>query len=174
MLPDINQVRGVHPGAILKRELARQSLKNVQLASAIDEYPQTIHAIIKGKRGVNPKLSIKLGAFFRVSDDYFMLLQAAYEVRQALFKHRKDAPPIASKLRKSLFWDTNIETIDWEKHKRAIIQRVFERGTQREIEELIKFYGMDEVRKEVKHITHSLVAHYEENVQKYLANPHAQ
>jgi hypothetical protein len=33
-------------------------------------------------------------------------------------------------LRKALFWDTAIETINWRKQSKAIIKRVFERGNE--------------------------------------------
>ncbi len=170
MLPNLNKVKGVHPGAILKRELIKRGIKSVQLARILKEYPQTINAITKGRRGINPHLSIKLGDFFEISHDYFMLLQASYEVKKAYLKNGKPVPPLASKIRKSLFWDTKIENLDWKKNQRAIIQRLFERGTQQEIEELIKFYGMDVVREEIKYITNTFSPTYQENLRKYLAN----
>lgn len=63
MLPELASVKGIHPGAILKRELKKKNIKSIQLANAIGEYPQTIHAITKEKRGINPKLSIKLAGY---------------------------------------------------------------------------------------------------------------
>ena len=100
-----------------------------------------------------------------------MLLQAAYEVKEAQRQQRKAAPPILSKLRKALFWDTDIKTIDWDRHKRAIIQRVFERGSEPEIEALIQFYGIEGVRKEPAQFSQSFSPHFEENVKKYWAEP---
>lgn len=35
-------------------------------------------------------------------------------------------------LKHVLFWDTKTSTIDWERHKKAIIKRVFERGNEME------------------------------------------
>lgn len=49
--------------------------------------------------------------------------------------------PNLSKLRRVVFWDTNIDTMDWEKYKQAVIIRVFERGNAEEQEEIIRFYG---------------------------------
>lgn len=50
---------------------------------------------------------------------------------------KKDLP----QLRPVLFWDTKMESIDWEKQKKAIIKRVFERGNEIEKNEIIRFYG---------------------------------
>ena len=49
-------------------------------------------------------------------------------------------------LRPSLFWDTDITTVDLVKHKKAIVERVLLRGTHEEFKALIKYYGMDAVK----------------------------
>jgi hypothetical protein len=50
------------------------------------------------------------------------------------------------RLRASLFWDTDINSIDLKKHKKAIIERVLLRGTQEEFIALIQFYGKKTIR----------------------------
>lgn len=50
-------------------------------------------------------------------------------------------------LRQSLFWDSDIKTIDLQKHKKSIISRVLMRGTHEEFVELLKFYGKRTVKK---------------------------
>ncbi len=44
-------------------------------------------------------------------------------------------------LRPSLFWDTDLSTVDLKKNKKAIIERVLLRGTQEEFIALLQFYG---------------------------------
>jgi len=142
MLPEISKIKGVFPGAVLSRELKKRRLESKQFALSLGEYPQTINAINKGRRGINPALSIKLGEKFGVDAEYFMLLQACYEVekkKQELLANQ--AKPNVAIFQKSLFWDTNIDKIDWQRQKRAVICRVFERGAEKEIKEIISFYG---------------------------------
>lgn len=43
------------------------------------------------------------------------------------------------------FWDTDIDKLDWHKAYKAVIARIIERGGQKEIDELIRFYGYDKV-----------------------------
>lgn len=50
-------------------------------------------------------------------------------------------------LRPSLFWDTDVTTIDLKKHKKSIIPRVLMRGTHEEFIELLGFYGKRTVKK---------------------------
>ena len=84
MLPEITKIKGVHPGAVLSRELRRRGLESKQFAISLGEYPQTINAISKGRRGINPALSIKLGHALDTDEEYFMLLQAYYEVERCV------------------------------------------------------------------------------------------
>ena len=50
-------------------------------------------------------------------------------------------------LRQSLFWDTDLKTLNLQKHKVQIITRVLMRGTHQEFAELLKFYGKSTVKK---------------------------
>lgn len=44
--------------------------------------------------------------------------------------------PDLTKFRKTLFWDTIFDRIDFTAHSRYVINRVFERGTEEEILEI--------------------------------------
>lgn len=166
MLPGINKVKGIHPGVILKWELDKLNRKATDLAKSINEHKQTISAIINKRRDINPRLSIKLSKELHVSPDYFMILQASYDVK-ILTETKAENTPDLSKFRKALFWDTSIDKIDWNKNKKAIIKRVLERGNNSEIKELISFYGKEEIAKVVKSIGKSRFASFRENIEKY-------
>ena len=169
MLPEISKIKGVPPGAVLSRELKKRGLESKQFALSIGEYPQTINAISKGRRGMNPALSIKLGEKLGASPEYFMLLQAYYEVekkkKEIILKTQ--ARPNMELLPKVLFWDTDIEKIDWQKYKNYVINRVFERGTEKEIKEIISFYGEDTVREILPTLPYYLPT-FPENAKKFL------
>ena len=49
-------------------------------------------------------------------------------------------------LRPSLFWDSDVKTLDLEKHKRAIIERTMMRGVKEEFDALLQYYGKDTIR----------------------------
>jgi len=168
MLPEYNRVKGIHPGAILKRELNKLKLKSIELANSIEEYPQTINAITKEKRGINPKLSIKLGHYFNVEVEYFMLLQASFEVKSSL--QQSNCNPFQNKIRSSIFWDTDLSKIDLQKHKRSIIQRILERGNKSEIHELINIYSLSIIKEELKKIRNFFNPNFDQNIDKYIHN----
>lgn len=84
MLPQLAKIKGIHAGLILKRN----NIKGSTLANAINEHKQTISAIINQRRGINPTISIKLVNYFNEAEDYFMLLQASYNVKIVANKER--------------------------------------------------------------------------------------
>jgi len=168
MLPEFTKIKGVFPGAVLSRELKKRGLESKQFALSMGEYPQTINAINKGRRGINPALSIKLGEKLGVDAEYFMLLQACYEVekkKRELLAHQ--AKPNMAIFQKALFWDTDIDKIDWQRHKRDVIRRVFERGTEAEIKEIISFYGEKTVA-DALHFGPQYLPSLAENAKQYL------
>ncbi len=167
MIPEFSKIKGIPPSAILKRELKNRNIKSKELADSIGEHKQTISAILNGRRGINPSLSIKLGHFFNIDEDYFLLLQASYDVKKIKQKEYLSQKPNLKLIRKSLFWDTDFDNIDWQKNKRAVIKRIFERGNEQEIKAILSFYTKKIVVEELKTIKGSFLPSFQENVTKY-------
>ncbi len=140
-------IKGVHPGIILERELKLRHVQKGRFAISIGEYPQILGDVTKGKRRMNAALSLKVEKALGFEEGYFMILQAYYDIAEEKKKQVKGNHPDLSKIRPVVFWDTDINTIDWEKQKSAVISRIFERGSRQEILEIICFYGKDEVNK---------------------------
>ena len=146
MLPKIEQIKGVHPGYILERELKELRLTKKAFAASIDEYEQIIGEVTKRKRKINPTLSLKIDRVLDTPQQgYFMLLQTYYDLDRAEKELTGNIHPDLSKFRKILFWDTDFDRIDWIKNKRFVIERIYNRGNMAEIEELIRFYGKEEM-----------------------------
>lgn len=131
-------IKGIHPGKVIERELLQRKISKRKFALSIHEFPQTLGAIIKAKRNMNVDLSLKIEKELSLEEGYLMTLQVFYDIKKAKESHGK---PDLSKFRKVLFWDTDINKIDWFKQKKAIINRVFSRGNEQEQQELIRFYG---------------------------------
>ncbi|MFM9838361.1 MAG: transcriptional regulator [Cyclobacteriaceae bacterium] len=141
MNQELEVLKGIHPGIILDRKLKERKLSKGLFALLINEYPQTLGAITKGKRNMNTPLALKIEQELNLAEGFFMTLQIYYEIKQEKNKQLKKSHPDLSKLRKGLFWDTDLEKIDWHRQRRAVIQRVFERGQNDEKAELTRFYG---------------------------------
>jgi addiction module HigA family antidote len=146
-------VKGVHPGKMVERELKKRNINQRQFALLIDEYPQTLGAIIKGNRRMNVDLSLRIEKELEMEEGFLMTLQVFYDIKEA--KKDSNYIPDLSKLRKVTFWDTTFDKIDWKQNRVAVIKRVFSRGTEAEQEEIIRFYGK-EVVDNVKLLKHQL------------------
>ncbi|MBI5372012.1 MAG: plasmid maintenance system antidote protein [Sphingobacteriales bacterium] len=149
MKRELDILKGLHPGIVLDRKIREQRLKKGQLALDCHEYPQTLTAITKGKRDMNTRLSLKLEKTLGLEEGYFMMLQIFYDISQEK-KRQVQAKPDLSKFRRILFWDTRMELIDWDKHAGSVIRRIFERGNQKEKEEITRFYGEERIKKALK------------------------
>jgi len=141
MQENLSILKGIHPGIVLERELKKRNFSKAQFALLIGEYPQTLGAITKGKRDMNTALALKIEHELGIEEGYFMILQVFFDIKEEKIKQSASKSSDHPKLRSVLFWDTRMEKIDWQKQKRAVIQRVFERGNDQEKQEIIRFYG---------------------------------
>ncbi len=149
MKTKLSIIKGIHPGLILERELKNRHLHKGPFAISLQEYPQTLVSITKGKRRMNTNLALKIENALEIEEGYFMTLQLYYDIKEIKRRLYRIHPDF-TKLRRVLFWDTKMENIEWEKQKKAIIKRVFERGNEIEKEEIVRFYGQDEVNNLLK------------------------
>ncbi len=149
MKSNINIIRGIHPGIILEKELKQRKLGKSRFAISLHEFPQTLVSITKGKRRMNIPLSLKIEHALGFEEGYFMTLQVYFDIEEEKKKQNIAAPDL-NKLRAVLFWDTKMDTINWQKQKKAVIRRVFERGNEKEKKEIMRFYGKDSVNEIVK------------------------
>jgi antitoxin HigA-1 len=145
MNPSINILKGVHPGVVLERELKKRGLGKGPFALSIQEFPQTISAITKGKRGMNTPLALRVENALGMEEGYFMTLQVFYEIKEEKRKQAQSFKPDLTLLRPALFWDTDLQKIDWKRQKRAVIERVWERGNEQEKAEMTRLYGEQEI-----------------------------
>ena len=142
----LSKYKGIHPGLILGRELKKRNLKKGPFALSVGCYPQSLNEITKGRRLLTPELSLKIDKELDFEEGTMLLLQAYYEIEQARFKLSSAHHPDFTIIGKALFWDTDFDKIDWERKYKSIIKRVFERGGDREKEEIVRFYGKDKVK----------------------------
>lgn len=149
MLTHYEKYKGIHPGKILERELKKRSIKQRPFALSLNEHPQTFNAITKGKRGISTLLALKIEKELKLEEGTFVLLQAYYDIKKIKEKENQITPNLKL-LSKSLFWDTDIKSIDWQRQSNAVIQRVLERGNEDEKKEITRFYGNKKIKEALK------------------------
>ncbi len=74
----------IHPGEILKEEFLKpMKLSGYALAKALNVTAQRVSDIVLKKSGISADMAIRLGRFFGMSPEFWMNLQASYELALA-------------------------------------------------------------------------------------------
>ena len=73
----------IHPGLLLKRELAARALSANALARALRVPPGRIVEILNCKRGISPETALRLGRYFGNGGRFWLALQARCDLLSA-------------------------------------------------------------------------------------------
>ena len=77
-------MRPIHPGEILREDyLLPLNLSAHALAKAIGVTPARINEIVREKRGITADTALRLAKYFGGSAEFWLKLQATYELRLA-------------------------------------------------------------------------------------------
>ena len=76
-----NKLAPVHPGEVLLEEFLKpMGLSQNRLALSIGVHPRRINEIVLGKRRVSAETALRLGRYFGMSPQFWMGLQAEYDL----------------------------------------------------------------------------------------------
>jgi len=77
------------PGEMLVEEFLKpRNMTQVELAKRIGVPFQRVNMIVKGHRGITPDTALRLGKLFNMTPDFWMNLQLAWDLYQAM--HSKE------------------------------------------------------------------------------------
>jgi addiction module HigA family antidote len=79
-----NKMRPIHPGEILREELIELDLSANALAKALGVPANRITAILNEQRSITGDTALRLAKYFDTTPEFWMNLQAAYEVKRAI------------------------------------------------------------------------------------------
>lgn len=72
--------KAVHPGQILKQELAELDITPTEFSRQIDVPPNRISQIIGGKRSITGDTALRFGHWFDNEPEFWMNLQAQFDL----------------------------------------------------------------------------------------------
>jgi len=73
----------VHPGAVLKEELAARGLSAAAFALKLRVPPQRIQEIVAGKRAITPETALRIGIALGTGARLWLAMQQAHDLRKA-------------------------------------------------------------------------------------------
>ena len=164
------QMPNLPTGAVLNRILVKEKFNQRQLAERSGILYQRICDYIANRRRITVEASLKLEQALGVDiAGFFYRIQANHDIYAQMNRQTSDYHPDLSCYRNALFWDTSIGKLDWKQNRRWIIRRVFEYGSDSEIQETIRFYGKDTVLSELRSIKDTRKADVrEKQINEYL------
>ena len=100
----IDILKGILPGLALEPELKKRGLAKGPFALSINEFPQNISAIAKGKRGMNTPLAMRIEKALSLEEGFFMTLQVFYEIKEEKRRQEEPIKPNLKLLRPLSLW----------------------------------------------------------------------
>ena len=140
---DLDLMKGIAPGIIIKREISKLKISQRQLSRQLDLHNQTLSAVVKGKRKLTIETALKLEKAFGFPEGSLLILQTYNSINAYKRRLSNEDGQKGPKLRKILFWDADYSKIDWIRQKEAVIKRVKEKGTRDEKDEVARFYKIE-------------------------------
>lgn len=87
----MRRIANIHPGEVLKEEfLVPMNISVYRLAQETGLSQTRLGQIISGKRSITAETALKLGQAFRVPAEFWMNLQALYDIEEAERTFKKD------------------------------------------------------------------------------------
>lgn len=83
MKTPVNGMPAIHPGEFLREILDDMSLTQIAFAEAIGVSPMRVSHVLKGQRPITAELALRLGLALRQTPQYWLNLQAAYDLKIA-------------------------------------------------------------------------------------------
>ena len=83
MKTPVNGMPAIHPSEFLREILDDLSLTQVAFAEALGVSPMRVSHVLKGQRPVTAELALRLGQALRQTPQYWLNLQAAYDLKVA-------------------------------------------------------------------------------------------
>ena len=76
-----NKIRPIHPGEILRGELAELNYSANQLAKRLCVPVNRVTYILNGQRSITADTALRLAKFFGTTPEFWLNLQSAYDLK---------------------------------------------------------------------------------------------
>lgn len=77
----MNKMRPIHPGEILKEEMAELKLSANKFAEKLHVPTNRITEIVNGRRAITADTALRLSVFFGTSAEFWLKLQTSYDLK---------------------------------------------------------------------------------------------
>jgi len=79
---ETRKFHAVHPGSVLKEEIAARGLSAAAFALLLRVPPQRIQEIVAGKRAITPETALRIGTALGTGARLWLAMQQAYDLHK--------------------------------------------------------------------------------------------
>lgn len=135
--------KGISVGLIIKKDLRRMGMTQKALSSSIDMPYRKLNRLINGNGYFEDFYAEKIEKLLDYERFFIIGLQKLEKEAhsQDIQSRRMVESANIPEIRQCVFWDIDMRSLDWIKHKRFIIDRVRSYGNDREREMIEWFYA---------------------------------
>jgi addiction module HigA family antidote len=91
------QRRPTHPGAIIREDILPEArLSQTELADRLGVSRRTVNEIVNERRPVTTDMALRLARFFNTTAEFWLRMQQAVDVWEALNEHKSEYKRIKS------------------------------------------------------------------------------
>lgn len=164
------QLSNIPCGAVLNRIMTKEGISQSQLAERSGIVRQRICDYLANRRRITVEASLNLERALHIGiSGFFYRIQANHDIYICMQEQARTYHPDLDRYRRALFWDTDMEKLDWYNNRHWVIRRTFEYGNEEEILETVRFYGKENVRNILSTVTDERKAEIrKDNMEKYL------
>jgi addiction module HigA family antidote len=91
----MKHLKNIHPGEVLQEEfLAPMGISVYRLAKETGLSQTRLGQVIRGERNITAETAVKIGRFLNTGPEFWMNLQALYDIEEAVKRHEREVKAI--------------------------------------------------------------------------------
>ena len=142
MIRRYDRYKDIPLGLIIKKDLRKRNMSQKSLAQLIGMSYSSLNKALNGHSNFSVEQATAIDSFFGYEEAFIFRLQMVASTKITKIKENsiicKDKIPY---IRPCVFWDTDMQSLDWIRHRNFIEQRVVTYGNQEEKTAIANFYA---------------------------------
>lgn len=140
MRRDFEKYKGIPLGVIIKKDLVERQMTQKSLSTEIGMSYSKLNRILNGRGSFGVSEANRIETILDYEKSFIMGIQSLKDS----FANKGDidinASELLPKIRKCVFWDIDLASLDWIRHRRFIVERVSAYGDESERKMVERFY----------------------------------
>ena len=130
--------KGIPVELIIKKDLRKNGLTQRKLAQLLDMSYNLLNSSLNGHRLFKKDEAYRIESLFNYEKNFIIKLQEIRKTAEA--SCTKNTSLTVPTIRACVFWDVEMNKLDWQRHRRFIVERISIYGSQEEKDKVNDYY----------------------------------